>query len=263
MVVAEVFRVVIEGVVELRARPRRRTLLAAKRLAHDNPELAQALPGAIWIAGLGHLGQALLFLLDLILRDSATKPHLLLHDCGSVEFANRATQLLTTSRDVGIEKATVCANRMRLAGFGIATLTRRLDYQFTPPVDAPDVLLAGFDNLAARQALDATHAKLILDSGIGRTRADYSAFRVNEFRSAEDAARHFRASFDRQDDVTSLAESAAYRRMNPDPCGRVRLAGIAVGVPFVGLAVAAIGLDLLIDRSGLDPVSVVGDLRSR
>jgi hypothetical protein len=206
------------------------------------------LPASLGIFGLGHLGQAYLWgfaALSFSCRDKIT---ILLCDDDLVEGPNVETGALLTLADVTQRKTRVVAKRLEMLGFSTVLLERRVDANYRLSANEPAIALCGFDDNLARQWLSQAGFKTIFDSGLGGEAHNFDTIAYHAWpnpRLATDvwplesidelAARDVRK-------IRQVAENAAYQAIGADECGRLRIAGKSVAVPFVGAVAACIVL---------------------
>ena len=208
------------------------------------PEVAGIpLPGEAWMLGLGHLGQAYLWALMMLPYADPAQVRLVLQDDDALTESSVSTGLLTDPGTVGQKKTRVMAARAEERGFQTRIVERRFDERLVIGSDDPQLLLCGVDNLRARRVLETPGFAEIIEAGLGHTAEEYLAIRLHTF----PATRHPQAVWpsdtddtDGADRLLSLPAYAALRAQTRDGCGVVRVAGAAVGVPFVGAAAGAL-----------------------
>ncbi|HEX8385992.1 MAG TPA: hypothetical protein VF576_07405, partial [Rubricoccaceae bacterium] len=215
------------------------------RTADPGPALS-ALPSGLWLVGLGHLGQAYLWSLGLLPYASPHTVDVVLQDTDWASEANRSTSPLTFAGDVGLRKTRVAAAWAEGVGFTSHIVERRFDGGVRRQPAEPALALFGVDNPAARSVSEGAGFARVVDGGLGAGAGDFLSFQVNGFPGPDEA----RNVWGRADEPAlvgvdglgpayrGLAEEA--RRRGEDACGVVRLAGVAVGASFVGLAASAV-----------------------
>lgn len=240
------------------------------------PELTY-LPAAVWLLGLGHLGQAYGWTLGTLPYATANDVQIGLVDFDLVVRGNAATQLLVTPDDVGRRKTRVVADALGSRGFSTRIVERAFDEHFRPVShgdphrDEPRIALGGFDAVPPRQQLGQHRFDRVVDGALGGGR-DYLGIDVHTFPAAGDPAalfpqagprreqelpRAYAAEIDRQ--VAAGKDEAAAR------CGMVDVAGVTVGAAFVGaLASTIVIADLLrlLHGEGADFSVISLDLRT-
>jgi hypothetical protein len=210
------------------------------------PESDLLLPSPLQVIGLGHLGQAALWVLGFL--DFIEPPLLYLQDDDVSSIENLPTSMLSRDSDLGRLKTRVSADRLERIGFKTRLIERRLDRTHRTGDRDPQVLLAGFDNPAARALLSNTGFDLIVDLGIGAGHRDYLDVRLYSF----PASRRSEEIFPSQaaEPVTpELLEQPAWRKLHErtgDRCGVIEIAGQSVGAAFVGAFTAALGVSELV-----------------
>jgi hypothetical protein len=244
-------------------RERRVTLFPATE-KREWSTLDHALPTRLGFLGLGHLGQAALFVASLMgpLDDRRTYT---LQDMDAIEPANYFTQLLVTLGQTG-RKTTACADWLKTRGIGSISRDFAFDSSFKANTSEPAVHIAGFDSPEPRRTLDVLGNAFVVDAGIGGGASDFSAFRIYTFPQGRLPSEIFAVNESLDEARARAMVAAAYGRFAKNPeerCGLVDAGGAAVGVPFVGTAIAALTLSQVLRRAiGATPDAIVsGDLR--
>jgi hypothetical protein len=206
------------------------------------------LPDSLWIAGLGHLGQAYLWVLGLLEYPFDSHPSLILQDFDRIGAANLQTSLLARKQDCGLRKTQVALDRLRPIGFDCGLIDRRFDETTKGQEGEPQTILSGFDNYAARRLLgDAGFARTV-DAGLGSGYDRYLNILVRSFDGAFDGSEVWTDLESRQASTVEALGDGYQREIQEQVangtsagdagCGMIEVAGKAVGASFVG-AVAA------------------------
>jgi hypothetical protein len=187
-------------------------------------------PSQLWLNGLGHLGQAYLWGLGLLLYPDPTNLHLVLRDIDIATPSTESTSILTEARMVGVKKTRLMAGWAERRGFTTA-ITERLFGEHTRRLPGePGVALCGMDNAAGRRALDLAGFHFVVEAGLGRGHQDFRTLLLHILPGKQSAAEIWRE--DGGHGHTS-EEVAAYRKLladgTLDQCGITLLAGKAVG----------------------------------
>lgn len=209
----------------------------------------QQLPSRLWLAGLGHLGQAYAWALGCLPYTDPSAVKLMLQDFDVVEDANESTGLCTFHGDRNRPKTRVVAGRLEAAGFETSITERRFSRATQPESDEPRVLLAGFDQLGPRRQLDEAGFAHVVDAGLGAGKSHYLDMLIHTFpgevrSSVAFADRapivdvelppHLQAEVERRVAAGEDRESAQ--------CGVTRLNGASAAAAFVGAAASALTL---------------------
>ena len=201
----------------------------------DGPACSR-LPDSLWVLGLGHLGQALLWTLLLCPYSDPQAVRLTLQDMDVVTGSTDSTSLLTDRSMVGRPKTRAVADVLERRGFSTTLVERRFDGRFIHDAAGdPAVLVCGVDNALARSQLERPGFPLVVEAGLGHTAGDYRSMRVHTFPSSKRNASSLWGTVTTA--VPDVLDYPAYRRLaeqGGDPCGIGRLSETAVGVPFVG-----------------------------
>ncbi|HVA08753.1 MAG TPA: ThiF family adenylyltransferase [Acidimicrobiales bacterium] len=234
------------------------------------------LPAALWLLGLGHLGQAYAWTLGMLPYAKPSDAHLGLVDFDVVVKGNTATQLLTSDNDVGRRKTRTVAAALDDLGFTTRIVERAFDRDFhpvphgTPARNEPTIALAGFDDIEPRRSLGKAGFARVIDAGLGAGPVEYLDMVLHTFPAAKDPADAFpndpriprplgdayEAEVARQ--VKAGTEATAAR------CGMLDIAGITVGAAFVGtFASTLVVADILrLLHSGANYSVIAVDLRN-
>jgi hypothetical protein len=214
----------------------------------SEPALAY-LPSKLWLIGLGNLGQAFAWVLACLPYEDRAQVQLLLQDFDRLAPSNHSTSLLSFLRDVGRRKTRVVADWLDERGFETVLEERRFGPWITRQADEPNVALCGVDNALARAALEKPGFDLIVEAGLGAGPQAFRSFSVHTFpasRSAEELwLRQVAEPNEKFDDRPAYE---ALKREGMGECGLAQLASRSVGVPFVGLIVAALAIAELLRR---------------
>lgn len=209
--------------------------------AHRGPAL-QYLPRALWLVGLGHLGQAYAWTLGLLPYPTGGRPHLVLQDFDKAAQSNLSTCLLLTADDLGKRKVRVVSQRLEAAGFSTDIVERRFGPNHQVANDEPMTALFGVDNVAARRDLDTAGFAMVVEAGLGSGYRDFRNIRMHTFPGPRKPSAIWTADTAVQApvDLNDAYKQLALERN--DLCGMTLLASRAVATPFVGALAAALAL---------------------
>jgi len=233
------------------------------------------LPSALWLLGLGHLGQACAWTIGLLPYAAPQQCQVALLDFDTVDAGNLATQLLTRPRDFRKRKARVVACALERLGFRTRLVERGLDEHFRvvshadPNRDEPLVALAGFDDVGPRRLLGKAGFRHIVDAGLGAGPSDYLDMVLHTFPAATDPSEAFLDGQVREPVLRPSYEAEVDRQMKAGVdetaarCGMLQIAGVTVGAAFVGATAATLAVaDVLRVLHGGTSYSVIAlDLR--
>lgn len=205
------------------------------------------LPGALWLVGLGNLGQAFLWALAALPYANASEVSLILQDRDNVSEENWATSVLVQNEAYGELKTRVGENWARAKGFDVRRVDRRLLATDRLEDEDPRIALSGVDKIAARRAISEIGFDCVVDAGLGGSAADFDKYRVTVFDRRHSISRHFEGLQDPSFDDVRL-QSDAYQCLEEEigRCGTAEIAGASVAAPYVSAVAAAVAVTRLI-----------------
>ncbi len=215
------------------------------RSAPAGPQL-EYLPAALWLLGLGHLGQAYAWTIGMLPYANPGEVEIGLLDFDTVVKGNTATQLLVRPSDIGFRKTRVVAAALENIGLNTRIVERAFDENFYPdshPVptrNEPRTALAGFDDVVPRRQLESAGFDRVVDAGLGAGPRDYLDMLVHIFPAAESPATAFGQDSPAPAALKPAYESEIARQVEGGMedatarCGLLELAGITIGAAFVG-----------------------------
>ena len=202
--------------------------------------IIERLPSALWLIGLGNLGQAYLWTLSMLPYATPNEVRLVLQDYDTLALSNDSTSLLTNCELVGIRKARAMADWAEQRGFKTTIVERRFKANFQVGSDEPIFALCGVDNEPARRDLEDVGFVKVIEAGLGSGTRDFLGFRMHVFpgtRKARDLWKPVKANSSNRIDLPAYEKLAT---AGLDHCGLTQLAGRTVGAPFVGAIAAAV-----------------------
>lgn len=221
-------------------------------------------PSRLWLIGLGHLGQAYLWVLGLLPYTDPSAVELTLQDFDRLTAANDSTSVLTRLDLAGRRKTRVMAAWAEARGFAVRMVERRFDGDVRLQPDDPRVALCGVDNLAARAALEDAGFDLVVEAGLGAGPQEYLAMRLHTFPATVSARRRWGG--DPGAAAAPPPHGAAYADLEArglGHCGLVELASRTVGAPFVGVVAATLVVGEIMRRLAGGPGLEILDLTLR
>lgn len=199
------------------------------------------LPKALWLVGLGHLGQAYAWTLGMMPYPKACA-HFVLQDFDKAAKSNLSTCLLLSAADLGKRKARLVADRLEQAGFTTDLVERRFGPDHRIFAGEPTTALIGVDNVATRRDLDTANFGLVVEAGLGSSYRDFRNIRTHTFPGPRRPSQIWAAEAGAQ---AGVELNEAYKKLaaeRGDLCGMTLLASRAVATPFVGALAAALVL---------------------
>ena len=213
------------------------------------------LPSALWLLGLGHLGQAYLWALMLLPYADPSSVHLVLQDYDEITESGLSTGLLSEFAMLGQKKTRALTQVVERRGFQTSLVERRFDERLRVGPDDPQILLCGVDNLNARRFLESPGFAEVIEAGLGHTAQEYLEAHLHMFPSTRTASEVWSVGQEDGSETDSLLELPAYaalRSDSQDTCGVVQVAGAAVGVPFMGAVAGALAVAEAIRATMMD-----------
>ncbi len=234
--------------------------------ADPGPALG-ALPSNLWLIGLGHLGQAFLWILGFLPYEATEPPHIVLQDVDDLAYANDSTSLLTHIGLVSARKTRAMAAWCEERGFKTAIIERSFAADFKVNDREPRLAVCGVDNLEARAALEQVGFNRILEAGLGKGTQEYLSFQIHSFPASRSAQSYWAKQVPNDSSPERLLQQPAYQSLEQngmDRCGLVEIAGCSVGASFVGAVTSALAMAeilRLVHGENMDEL-IDGDLRS-
>ena len=221
------------------------------------------LPGALWLIGLGNLGQAYLWSLGALPYSDPADVSVVLQDHDRVTEENWATSVLVKGETYGLLKTKVAEHWALEKGFDTRRIDRRLLAGDRLDTGDPRLALSGVDKVEARRLMAKVGFDSIVDGGLGRTSSDFDRYRITVFDRIRPIDRHFIGQDDNSVAVDIL-KSKAYRHLEAEigPCGTAEIGGASVAIPYVSALAAAVAISRAIAiSSGCEcPTNEVGRL---
>ena len=206
----------------------------------------QFLPRALWVLGLGHLGNAYLWCLATLRYRGPGAVDVFLNDFDKVEAANVETGLIFARSEIGRYKTRVCNDWLAERGFQTRLIERPFDSSFRCRRDEPGLALCGFDSNAARRDLATAQFLRVVESGLGGTPNNFDTISLHTLPNPRPSQELWpdldeeEQEKERKRRELAAAENPAYLELAGDECGRIELAGKSIAVPFVGAAAASL-----------------------
>ena len=219
------------------------------------------LPGALWIIGVGNLGQAFLWALAALPYSDPTSVSVVLQDHDKITEENWATSVLVNAESYGMLKTRVAEHWALDKGFDVRRIDRRLLATDRLDNSDPRLALSGVDKVEPRKLMANVGFDSIVDAGLGRTASDFDRYRVTMFDRTRPIDRHFDGQHDEPVSV-EIPAGDAYQRLEAEigRCGTVEIGGASVAAPYVSAFAAAVAISRTIAiASGCEcPMNEVG-----
>ncbi|MFZ1988790.1 MAG: hypothetical protein WAW96_03365 [Alphaproteobacteria bacterium] len=213
-----------------------------------NPSLDDiSLPRALWLVGIGNLGQAYLWSLFALPYADPSSVMLFLQDDDLVTSTNWGTSLLVERGRYDVLKTKVAEEWADRRKFQVRRIDRRLDKTCRRRDSEPGLALSGLDRMPPRRLLGLPGFDHVIDCGLGATYSSYQDIRMNVFDRQHDPAQHFDGVEDQTEQIAkSLRELHAYkeltRALDDGGCGAALLSEKGVAVPFVSAFAGALAV---------------------
>jgi hypothetical protein len=206
------------------------------------------LPEALWLLGLGHLGNANLWAIAGLPYEKPQEVQIFLNDFDRIGEENIDTGVLLSRDDIGRFKTRACASWLEARGFTTRIVERRFDESFRCRTDEPPLALCGFDSNPARRHLTTAGFARVIEAGLGGDVHNFDTIGLHTLpnpRTANelwpDLSERDRAARDARLDRLAR-ESVAYGQLVDTECGRFELAGQSIAIPFVGVGAACLAV---------------------
>lgn len=210
------------------------------------------LPASVWLAGLGHLGQAYAWTLGCLPYPVDSAARVMLQDFDLAVEANVSTGALTMPADGGVPKTRIARRQLESIGFNTSLTERRYDAHTVRGADEPVVLLAGFDRPEPRRELEPSdHGfTLAVDAGLGAGVDHCVDILVHSFPASGSAREAFPSVDALSPPSVRTRAYAEYERAliergadtGTAECGTIKIAGRTAAVCFVGAVASTLVL---------------------
>jgi hypothetical protein len=221
------------------------------------PDFADVfLPSALWLIGLGNLGQAFLWSLAALPYADGADRSLLLQDFDSVSEENWGTSILVPDDRFGDLKTKLAEAWAEARGFNIRRIDRPLCNDLRVADGEPRLALSGLDKIAPRRLLGDVGFDAIIDVGLGRTASDFDRYRVSIFDNTRKIDAHFAGLVDAAPKADA-PDFPAYAQLQSElgRCGAAEVGNASVAVPYVSAIAGAIAIARSIAISSGQPCS--------
>lgn len=200
---------------------------------YKGPAQLFQLPAKLWFVGLGHLGQAYIWLLGCMPFENRRLIEVVLQDFDEVSESNLGSQLLSEDRDVGRKKTRVCAEFLESLGFSTRIIEK--------PFEASDqsqlwtkqlnILVNGVDSVTARRNLIPERFDLLLDGATNGSEAFFDSFTLRNLKQLDKDPKDIWQEEDFAEDV--ILHKKLYERVEKRyGCGAY--INHSISTPFVG-----------------------------
>jgi hypothetical protein len=215
----------------------------------EAPSFAEVfLPGALWLVGLGNLGQAFLWALAALPYINPADVSIVLQDYDRVTEENWATSVLVKDMNYGTLKTKIAEEWATAKGFDARRVDRRLLASDRLDNSDPRIALCGVDKIEPRKLMANTGFDCIVDAGLGRNASDFDRYRVTVFDHTRPIDKHFAGMSDVPTDDEAIFDVKAYQQLQEElgRCGTAELAGASVAIPYVSAIAAAVAVSRVI-----------------
>ena len=169
------------------------------------------LPEALWLVGLGNLGQAFLWALSSLPFTDPGNLSLVLQDRDTINEENWATSVLVKDETYGLLKTKVAEHWASKKGFDVRRMTVIFFATDRLESDDPRLALSGVDKVEARKLMAKVGFDCIVDAGLGRISSDFDKYRVTVFDRIRPIDEHFAGQNDEPAGV-AIPNGEAYQR---------------------------------------------------
>lgn len=204
------------------------------------------LPGALWLIGLGNLGQAFLWALASLPYSNPEEVSLVLQDRDKVGSENWSTSVLAREENFGVLKTKVGEHWARARNFDVRRIDKYLLVSDRIDTDDPRIALSGVDSIQVRKSMAKMGFDCIVDAGLGHNHSNVNHYRITVFDKARPIDVHFEGVVDMKPDEGILAQGYQALEAEVGRCGMAEIAGASVAVPYVSALTATIAITRLI-----------------
>jgi hypothetical protein len=204
------------------------------------------LPSALWVLGLGHLGNAYLWSLATLPYADPREVEFALLDFDKVKKENIETGVVFSGDLLGHFKTRACNAWLDRRGFQTRMVERRFDSTFRVQEKEPALALCGFDSNAARRDLSSARFQRGIETGVGGMANNFDTISFHTLPNPR-APEALWPDMDAKEKAKLAAyeermaqENPGYVSLGGEECGRRQHAGEAVAVPFVGTTAASL-----------------------
>ncbi|HKJ33720.1 MAG TPA: hypothetical protein VKA34_17950 [Balneolales bacterium] len=214
-----------------------------RKSKYDGPRV-NYLPKNIWILGLGHLGQAYIWSLSFLYRES--KPSILLQDYDTIEEANYGAGLLLDNDDEGSRKTRKTAEWLEKRQFPVTITERKFDENTKRTLEEPYIALCGFDSASSRKYLENAGFDLVVEAGLGGELSDFDNIHIHTFPSTNYKASNIWSNIDEQSSIHHEVVEKEF--VNDNVCGILgqTLSNKAISTSFIGAFTSSLVLAELV-----------------
>lgn len=239
LAVRQIFATVLVGPSFI---PRETTLSLWEPWTQDLTDLGPTrftAPKALWLVGLGHLGQG--FVWNLLTLPYAGPRQAVLQDDQRIGEENEPTSLLVVERGERRRKVRLAAAWLDAAGWETRLIERRHQGDIQLTEDDPPLLLCGLDAVEPRRLLVSVGFDHMIDAGIGHGPGDFEGLQIRTIPKGVPSDKLWNATPPPRR-PSDLLGKAAYEALDAEGqgCGAYTLADGSVAVPFVGAATGAL-----------------------
>lgn len=202
------------------------------------------LPNALWLFGLGNLGQAFAWCLSALAYERPGDLTLYLQDYDHISAENWGTSVLVQDKVYG-ELKTAASERFLLArGFKVFRVDRALDETLKRSGTEPLVALSGLDKVPPRRWLGHVGFSHVVDVGLGASHTDFTRTRVYCFDDAFKPEVHFAGAERVAPDYAQKSKLKGYQDIErrAGRCGSEVYAGHSIAFTFVSCFAACVAL---------------------
>lgn len=213
-------------------------------------------PNALWLVGLGHLGQA--FVWNLLSLPYVGPRRAVLQDDQRIGVENEPTSLLVIGEGERRRKVRVAAGWLDPAGWETELIERRHRGDIQTTADDPPFLLCGLDDVRPRRLLATLDFDYMIDAGIGHGPGDFDGLQIRTIPKGVATDGLWNAPPPKRS-TDDLLGKAAYRALEAlsKGCGAYTLADGSVAVPFVGAATGALTISQVIRLASMKPAGAL------
>lgn len=203
---------------------------------HEGPSNI-SLPSNIWTVGLGHLGQAYVWILANQKLNQGIE--ILLQDFDTLGKENLGSQLLSYDSQIGLNKTRICADFLTKVGINSKIIEKPFNEfdQQDLALKQFKVLLTGLDNIDARRGINPYRFQVCMDGATNGKLINFDSFTFRNLNLLDKSPKEI---WIKEEGIKQEIFHENLYKMVEEKGGCGILTNVGISTPFVGLFGASI-----------------------